>query len=299
MERSGVGWRCNTGFSNMALNKLTLFGLICVTSVSACSFNSSVAPIETRQTSSNVARIHPQEIAPIYVVKPGDTLYSIAWQSRRDFRQLAQWNQIDPPYLIKYGQRIKLSAPVRAESLSSPEQSTQAVDADTGNEEFKVEELPTNQPGRNEARPSKRLRKASETQVNPVKKPATRPVLGKVKRWRWPARGRHKRVVSAKRGVDGIAIFGKYGQPVEAAAAGEVVYQGSGILGLGKLVIVKHNETYLSAYAHNSRIMVKEGEVIKQGQMIAKMGKSDADRVNLYFEIRKNGKPVNPLKVLR
>ncbi len=267
--------------------------------VSACSFNSSVAPIETRNTAPDSASIQPENMAPIYVVKPGDTLYSIAWRAGRDFRQLAQWNHIEPPYTIKYGQRIKLSGTSGATQKPAPSTLEQeSVAPYQADDAIEVEALPdtsTRQPD------SVRGKQSAVVPKNPVKvrhAPPARPALGKVKRWMWPAKGKHKRVVSRKRGMDGVAIFGKRGQAVKAAAPGEVVYQGSGILGLGKLVIIKHNETYLSAYAHNDQILVKEGQRINQGQVIAKMGKSDAERVNLYFEIRKNGKPVNPLKIL-
>ncbi|RTZ59767.1 MAG: hypothetical protein DSZ33_03865 [Gammaproteobacteria bacterium] len=272
----------------MAMNRMAIVYVSGLLGLSACSFHTPMAPIETRTTSSDRANIQPQKIAPIYMVKPGDTLYSIAWQTRRDFRQLAKWNQIKPPYLIKYGQRIKLWRPADEPAQSSDEVLPPIV-IEPEEDVIEQEALP-------EAPPAPGAPNAGSAVTD--KSSAGKPVLGKVRHWQWPARGKHKRVVSRKRGIDGIAIFGNRGQSVKAAAAGEVVYQGSGILGLGKLIIVKHNETYLSAYAHNDKILVKEGQAIRQGQVIAKMGDSDTDRVNLYFEIRKNGEPINPLKVL-
>ena len=288
----------------MAVRKAIFALLTGVASLSGCSFNSSVAPIESRNTSSDRASVELENIAPIYVVKPGDTLYSIAWRAGQDFRRLAQWNHIEPPYTIKYGQRIKLS-PTLAEAPQSSVKSQQPALVEQNGDDITVETLPAELPanGQNASRNQVANKKQAKAIVKKpgkiAKSNAKKLVFHKVRRWLWPATGKHRRVVSQKRGMDGIAIYGKRGQAVKAAAAGEVVYQGSGILGLGKLIIVKHNETYLSAYAHNDQILVKEGQSIAQGQMIAKMGKSDADRVNLYFEIRKNGKPVNPLKVLQ
>jgi lipoprotein NlpD len=116
--------------------------------------------------------------------------------------------------------------------------------------------------------------------------------------WSWPANGKVVAPYSEAANLKGIGIGGKAGQPVLASAAGKVVYAGSGLRGYGKLVIIKHNKTYLSVYAHNSEILVKEGQTVAKGQKIAEMGNSDADQVKLHFEIRRLGKPVDPLKYL-
>ena len=116
--------------------------------------------------------------------------------------------------------------------------------------------------------------------------------------WGWPTQGKVVAEFSETSSAKGVDIAGKTGQPVQAAAAGKVVYSGSGLRGYGKLIIIKHNKTYLSAYAHNSQILVKEGQSIAKGQKIAEMGDSDADRVKLHFEIRRFGKPVDPMKYL-
>jgi lipoprotein NlpD len=119
-----------------------------------------------------------------------------------------------------------------------------------------------------------------------------------VVRWSWPTRGRIIRRFSVKRGNKGIDIGGKRGQAVRAAAGGKVVYRGSGLRGYGQLIIVKHNETFLSAYAHNEKILVKEGEVVRSGQRIATLGNTGAKRHMLHFEIRRHGLPVNPVRYL-
>ena len=118
-------------------------------------------------------------------------------------------------------------------------------------------------------------------------------------RWLWPTDGEVIRKFSQDTaGKKGIAIGGRKGQPVVAAAGGEVVYSGSGLLGYGQLIIINHNKNYLSAYAHNSSLLVKEGDVVEAGQQIAKLGDTGTDRAMLHFEIRHNGRPVDPLKHL-
>jgi len=153
-----------------------------------------------------------------------------------------------------------------------------------------------------------RLRVRPGSTPPPVRSaPATRTAAAKpapklpavVKHWVWPTQGRvsngYRPSGTGKKGID---ISGKKGQPVKAAAAGKVVYSGSGLVGYGRIIIIKHNETLLSAYGHNSKLLVSEGEYVKAGQVIANMGSSGTDRTRLYFEIRKNGKPVNPLRYL-
>jgi len=119
-----------------------------------------------------------------------------------------------------------------------------------------------------------------------------KPISTTVHAWCWPAQGK---MIRANKGID---ISGKYGSPIKATAGGKVVYSGSALRGYGKLLIIKHNEQYLSAYAHNSELLAKEGEQIKRGQIIAKMGNTDPRHTKLHFEIRKNGKPINPLSLL-
>lgn len=192
------------------------------------------------------------------VVRPGDTVYNIAWESDLDYRDLARWNGIPPPYVIKPGQRLRLTPP----------------------------------PGGTRAQPRPSARRSPGAEKKPAEHWPRRV------RWTWPTRGRVIRRFSVRRGNKGIDIAGRTGQPVRAAAAGRVVYRGSGLHGYGQLIIVKHNETFLSAYAHNEKLFSKEGDWVRRGQRIAAMGATDADRTMLHFEIRRYGVPVNPLVYL-
>ncbi len=195
-----------------------------------------------------------------YRVLPGDTLYSVAFATGHDYRELARWNGIAPPYRIRVGERLRLRPP---------------------------------------ARPTPRAKAPARAAAAPSAPPLPARRLPVVSRWIWPARGRVVRVTGRSRPGDvGIAIRGRYGEPVRAAAAGEIVYVGSGLPGYGELIIIKHNNDYLSAYAHNAWTDVQEGEMVEQGEVIAAMGDSGTNHVELGFEIRKDGAAVNPIAYL-
>ncbi|MDA8421381.1 MAG: peptidoglycan DD-metalloendopeptidase family protein [Pseudomonadota bacterium] len=200
-------------------------------------------------------------------VLPGDTLYSIAWANGRDYRELAQWNGIAPPYTIHPGERLRLFPPRRVRvAVRHPV-------------------------------PVRRRPPAVRARI-PVYHPPVRHHAPQFIRWIWPARGKVTARFNPAGMEDGMEIAGKLGEPVVAAAAGRVVYEGSGLRGYGRLIIIKHSDEYLSAYAHNERILVKEGEMVKPGQKIAEMGDTGTDRVELLFEIRRQGAPVDPLRFL-
>lgn len=213
-----------------------------------------------------------------YVVQRGDTLYSIAFRYGLDYRRVAAANSIPAPYTIYPGQRVTLresevAAPSKAKATAAP---------------APLKPAPAKPPVTKPSQP------ASKT-VSPPPQPVY--TGAKVSTWRWPAEGRVTRGFSASvhKGID---IDGKRGNPVVAAAAGKVVYAGTGIVGLGELLIVKHNEVYLSAYAHNDALLVSEGDVVKSGQLIARQGSSGTSTVQLHFEIRREGKPIDPQKLL-
>ncbi len=206
-----------------------------------------------------------------HVVRKGETLYSIAWEHGLDYRKVARWNNIPRPYTIFPGQKIKLGGV--SEKKSAQKTKTKVV-SKHGNV--------TQAKNKNNV--------AAKKHNNNKNRKIT---------WRWPTEGRIISRYSAKDpGKKGLDIEGRMGQPILAAASGEVVYSGNGLRGYGNLIIIKHNEIYFSAYAHNHNLFVKEAEKVKLGQKIADMGNSETSRPMLHFEIRRNGKPSNPLKYL-
>jgi lipoprotein NlpD len=253
-------------------------------------------------------------------VMAGDTLYSIAWESGRDYRDLAAWNRIPPPYLIKPGQQLRLFPPRGADQRSP---SADGLAADEYHDVVRGETLYGI--ARNAGvsvralaawngiappyviKPGQRLRitppdgagkvaqKSKSKQSAPSQRAVPAPKFGS---WVWPAEGRTLEKYSESNGNKGIDIAGSRGQIVVAAASGFVVYQGSGLRGYGQLIIIKHDSDFLSAYAHCDKIYVREGQEIKRGQKVAEMGSSGTDRVKLHFEIRFRGVPVDPLRYL-
>ncbi|APZ43438.1 peptidoglycan DD-metalloendopeptidase family protein [Acidihalobacter ferrooxydans] len=212
-----------------------------------------------------------------YEVKPGETLYSIAWRFDLNYRSLARWNDISAPYTIYPGQRLRMNPPSgrTATAVRTPHSQPRA--------------------------PAPRVQTA-QRHTAPRKPAATsQPPVASGMHWIWPARG----VLSAgfskgPGGNQGIDISGKLGEPIVAALSGQVVYSGDGLPSYGNLLIIQHNSRYLTAYAHNRKLLVHEGDVVKQGQEIATMGRSGTDvtKPTLHFEIRVDGEPVNPLRYL-
>lgn len=245
---------------------------------------------ETKKTTSVPATepVAATKHLPAYqVVNKGDTLYSIAWNYGFDYRDVAAWNAINPPYIIYPGQRIQLSGKAGIASLSDA-QPAPTPDAALTPGPIIIKR----KSGADESVP----KEAVPAPVPPVVVQQSPPIADSFI-WTWPTQGS---IVKADTPVakNGIDIAGKRGQQISASAPGEVVYSGSGLLGYGRLIIIKHNETFLSAYAHNSDLLVKEGDRVKGGQNIALMGEAANGKALLHFEIRKNGQPVDPLKYL-
>lgn len=262
-------------------------------------------------------------------VRAGDTLYSIAWESGRDYRDVAAWNGLEAPYLIKPGQRIRLYPPgktahqktdkVETEKPAKPESGYRVVAkgdtlygiAKTNNVRYQDLAAWNSLKPPYQLKPGQRLRIASPNAARVSSPPAalTKPVAtskravadddgGRTIDWIWPTEGQLLARFSPTDAAKGIDIAGTSGQVVRAAAPGKVVYQGSGLRGYGQLIIIKHNADFLSAYAHCAEIFVQEGSVIKPGQKIAAMGSTGTDRTKLHFEIRRRGVPVDPLEFL-
>ena len=251
---------------------------------SSCSTN-SVAPVSSRHDEREkkfeapVKKI-PAKSPSVGVKKPshhkvlsGDTLYSISWNYNLDYKEVARWNRIRSPYVIYPGQSIRLTAPTVSKGVVK-----KTVPPNT--------RTAGKRPVKNKPEVAKKVSKKIELVDH-----------ARNINWQWPTKGKLIKSNSpiSKKGLD---IAGKKEQIIKTSAPGIVVYSGSGLLGYGRLIIIKHNDTYLSAYAHNSVLMVKEGDSVSSGQKIAKMGQDSNGQTLLHFEIRKNGSPVEPVKYL-
>ena len=201
-----------------------------------------------------------QSYSDVHIVRKGETLYAIAWRYGKNPQDIARWNRLGDGSLIYPGQRLRLSGS-RAANRPVP------------------------------GRPT--------TKKPPVSRPLPSIPSQPSPKWTWPTPGQVNVEFGAKPGTGtGVLIDGKSGQSIVSAASGRVVYAGSGLMGYGQLVIVKHNETYLSAYGYNARLLVGEGDQVRQGQKIATMGEGPERKARLHFEIRRNGEPVNPRQYL-
>jgi lipoprotein NlpD len=220
-----------------------------------------------------------------HMVKPGETLYSIGWRYGMDYHDIADWNDLASPYRLKEGQMLRLAPETKPWWMEYENPQTASVQpADITSP--RPPKTTTRPPGANTKKIPPRF-SVPDDKENTLT-------------WQWPSQGELIATFEPDgRGNKGINISGNRGQAILAASAGEVVYSGSGLVGLGKLIIIKHNRTYLSAYAHNDDLLVKEGTKVLQGQQIATMGSSGIERVMLHFEIRKNGKPVDPLQYIK
>lgn len=204
-----------------------------------------------------------------YTVKRGDTLYSIAWRHKLDYREVARWNGIGRDYLIHPGQVLRLQPSGSRTARASASARAQSP---------KTTQRPPTRPG---ARPP------------PTAQPQGPPV-----KWQWPVESGVATLTTRPNGGQGLTINGQAGQEIRSAGNGRVVYTGTGLLGYGQLVIIKHNEMYLSAYGHTQSVAVREGDAVTAGQRVATMGNGPQGTAMLYFEIRINGAPGNPLMLL-
>jgi len=230
--------------------------------LAGCAGNRSTAPVTDR--SGRSAATGERWVT----VHRGDTLFSISFAHGRSHLSVAKLNRIKPPYTIYPGQRIKVSGKPA---------------------------------GRTASKKTSIKKRTSSSKTSTGKTKSTRRSASKSSsvKWAWPANGKVIRAYSAKAPrKKGIGISGSRGQAIKAAAPGKVVYSGNGLLGYGNLIIVKHDETYLSAYAHSLKVFVKEGQQVKKGQKVASMGNNENGKPMLHFEIRRHGKPVNPVSYL-
>lgn len=276
------------------------------------------APVEERGRVAGTAPAPSGDVKPMpgaenagkpgYVtVKPGDTLIRIAIDAGQSWRDVARWNNLEKPDMIEAGQVLRVAPPpsevaVAAKPIAAPRVEARPLDA-------KPAPVSTPTPATAAPGPSASTTGPASTPVAAPapSAPAPAPAANQMSTagaggdesvsWAWPAKGNVGATFEEPR-MKGVAIVGQAGDPVLAAADGRVVYVGSSIRGYGNLVIVKHNATFLTAYGHNRAVLVKEDQAVRKGQRIAEMGSTDADRVQLHFEIRRNGVPIDPIKML-
>jgi len=276
-----------------------LLALLSACVLGGCANKNRPAPVEDR--SPNATKAPAKMVASAdnagkpgyYSVKSGDTLIRIGMDNGQSWRDIARWNNIENPNLIETGQVLRVAPPEETGVVVRPVLSTNVVTspapANTASAPAPASNTASVRPPASATNPPN----ASTPANNLANTDSAEDTVS----FQWPTRG------NVLAGFDevknkGIDISGKAGDPVLAAADGKVVYAGSGLRGYGNLVILKHNNTYLTAYAHNQSLLVKEDQAIKRGQKIAEMGSSDADQVKLHFEIRRQGKPVDPAKYL-
>ncbi|MDD3325769.1 MAG: peptidoglycan DD-metalloendopeptidase family protein [Zoogloea sp.] len=315
------------------LSRSSFSSLFIILTLAACA---TKAPVPVTERSRSGAVTAPAETAAPprvarpghYIVKPGDTLIRIALDHGQNYRDVAAWNGLENPNLIEVGQELRVvrpeaSAASRPPALSSaetrpvaPAAAVPAAPADGVRREPKGGKLPYSEQAwaqaqkpdaplavakvepKPEPRPEVKPDAKPEAKPEPKPEPKQEPAgNGDKIDWAWPASGK---VIAAfnETSSKGVDLAGKPGDPVLAAAGGRVVYAGTGLRGYGKLVIVKHDNSFLSAYAHNQSLLVKEGQAVSKGQKIAELGDTDSDRPKLHFEIRRQGKPVDPSKYL-
>jgi lipoprotein NlpD len=262
--------------------------------------------------SGTQAAPRPGDARPeFYTVRRGDTLYSIALDYGIDYRELALWNGLDNPGALQVGQQLRLSpapgmvvtAPLKpAPGVEARPLATAPLPPAQGSDGVKTQPKGVRLPYSEQAYAQlANVKPEAGLAPSPAKTDNTAPPAapeGDELQFAWPASGKIVSVFNDGANLKGIAIAGKAGQPIFASAPGKVIFSGTGIRGFGKLIVIKHNNIFLSVYGHNSELLVKEGQNVSKGQKIAEMGNTDADQVKLHFEIRRFGKPVDPIKLL-
>jgi len=274
----------------------------CMAMLFACSQHQP-APVEELSTGMVKRQLNSDGT---YYVRSGDTLYAVAFAYGVDTGNVARWNEISSPYTIYPGQKLRLSAPPASSHKSGGSSAVQISAAKTpGQVTTKTVNSPvrSSQPKSSKAKPEPASpRPASSTSTTgKAATPLPAPVSHNAdpESWKWPTRGRlHRTYVAGDPARNGIDILGREGQAIIASSGGQVVYSGNGLIGYGELIIIKHSEKMLSAYAHNKVRLAKEGDSVSTGQKIAEMGRNAGNEQLLHFEIRARGKPVNPLNYL-
>lgn len=292
-------------------------GLFLASVLAGCASSGKHAPVVERGTAAKTGKAPAGKSTDkdgrpkVHVVQKGDTLYAIAFNYGLDPRELAEQNNIQDPNLIQVGQQLNLVTGSAAPRPAAVVESRAAISS-LVKDQPKVVKYPYSEAAVAQAeaaqsgstpvpakldtkpKPEVRVEAKPDNKVESVAEAGADDAL----EWSMPTQGKLIGSFSEADNRKGVDIAGKLGQAVFASAPGKVVYSGSGLRGYGKLLIIKHNKTYLSAYAHNDQLLVKEGETVTRGQKIAEMGNSDSDQVKLHFEVRRLGKPVDPANYL-
>ncbi len=264
-------------------------GCLLIIVITGCSQRTRPAPVVVLENKPTVYQPQGDSISSqSYKVKKGETLYSIAFRAGKNVNTLAKLNNLSPPYKIFPDQIISLKAKPSNHAASNTKSKTKP--------KTNVKK-PLKSDGKTVA--NKRAQEYGEDKGGKFSQVKVPSLKQSVKAWKWPTKGKMiSRFSNSAQGNKGIDIAGSHGQSIKAAADGLIVYAGNALRGYGNLIIIKHNDDYLSAYAHNDTLLVKEQAKVKAGQVIAKMGSTGSDRTMLHFEIRFRGKSVNPQRYL-
>ncbi|WP_188693333.1 peptidoglycan DD-metalloendopeptidase family protein [Bowmanella pacifica] len=275
-----TGWRGGCG--TVLLSALLLSG---------CSSRHAPAPVVTLSEARTFKQFKELGNATEYQVEKGDTLFSIAWYSGNDYKDLARINKLSAPYAIYPGQVLKLR--------ESNKKSKKVVTKRSGQTSKIKANQPVDPPKKQAYGESKTAQKSTTVTKKNTQRMTASDFPAQVTEWTWPTRGKVVGQFSlSEQGNKGIDIANSSGTPILASAAGKVVYTGNALRGFGNLIIIKHTDAYLTAYAHNRKILVKEQDWVRPGQHIAEMGSSGTSQTMLHFEIRYKGKSVDPLRFL-
>ncbi len=282
--------------------------LVVALALSACASRTRApAPVEDRSNGSRAPTAAVVSDAPrplpgaenagkpgYHTVRPGDTLIRIGLDHGQNWRDIVRWNSLENPNVIEVGQVLRVAPPASEMVVAKPVTSPSTTASPVATQPASAASAPVG--AASAPQPTASTPRATVTTATSPPQPLT---PDDDIAWGWPAPG-NSSVVGTFDEVKnkGLDIAGKLGDPVLAAADGRVVYAGAGLRGYGNLIILKHNNTYLTAYAHNQTLLVKEDQAVRKGQKIAEMGSSDTDRVKLHFEIRRLGKPVDPARLL-
>lgn len=276
----------------LSIKYFIVFTLSCMLLI-ACSSRYQPAPVVSLDTNITKQNNLTEITGESYVVQRGDTLFAVAFYSGNDYRDIARYNNISAPYNIFPGQKLRLiAAPAKNNHIQN-----KAV-AKTNKKPTEVVVDPNKSQAYGEVKSDAHRKKSKNNSIR-SSKPDNRVAASQSSSWIWPAKGRSTSSVVGSDGTNrGVDIKGELNSPIFAAASGKVVYAGNALKGYGNLIIVKHDNNLLSAYAHNDTILVDEQTYVTQGQKIATMGRADNSDVMLHFEIRRKGKSLDPYTFL-